>query len=92
MLWFEEAVDFADLSSAAEPSRSRTGTSSTGALADAFGVDCSSVFSSLFSFADIGSIFGITGGLALSVVRALFRGGASGIDSGGVEAGSDDHV
>lgn len=91
MLWFEEAVDFADLSSAAESSRSRTGTSSTGALADAFGVDCSSAFSS-FSFADTGSIFGITGGLALSVVRALFRGGASGIDPGGVETGSDDHV
>lgn len=91
MLWFEEVVNFADLLSAAESRRSRTGTSSTSALADAFGVDCSSEFSSSFSFAT-GSIFGITGDLALSVVRALFRGGASGIDSGGVEAGSDDHV
>lgn len=92
LLWFEEAGDFADPFSAAELSRSRTGTSSTDMLADALGVDCSSKFSSSLSFADTGSIFGMAGGLAVSVVRALFRGGASGIDSGGVEAGSDDHV
>lgn len=93
MLWFKEAGDFADPLSAAESCRSRTGTSSIGALADALGVDCSSAFSSSLSFAGTGSIFGIAGGLDVSVVRALFCVGAcSGIDSGGAEAGSDDHV